>query len=71
MIFHTQDLVTQNRCGGTSVHVENREHKTADVQVHVINNNMVCGRICTQLVLKPLTAKNCLSISILCIAPFL
>ena len=29
------------------------------------------SRNCTKLLLKPLAAKNCLSISVLCIAPFL
>ena len=39
--------------------------------VHVINNTWYGDRNCTKLVLKPLAAKNGLSVSVLCIAPFL
>ena len=42
--------------------------------VHVTNSNMIRRkefRNCTTLVSKPLAAKNGLSISVLCIAPFL
>ena len=38
---------------------------------HVINNTWYGDRNCTKLVLKPLAAKNGLSVSVLCIAPFL
>ena len=48
------------------MHVETRAQKKADV--HVSNYG---GRKCTKLVLKPLEAKNGISISDLCIAPFL
>ena len=43
--------------------------KRADV--HSTNNKVVCGRNCTKIVLKLLAAKNRLSISILCNAPFI
>ena len=48
------------------MHAETRAQKKADV--HVSNYG---GRKCTKLVLKPLEAKNVISISDLCIAPFL
>ena len=48
------------------MHVETRAQKKADV--HVSNYG---GRKCTKLVLKPLEAKNGISILDLCIAPFL
>ena len=58
----------QNCFWCTSIHVENRAHKRADL--HVTNNNRYSGRNCTKLILKPLTVKNGLSISVSCIAPF-
>ena len=58
----------QNRFRCTSVHLGNHAHKRADVQV--TNNNMIGSRNCTKLVLKPLSTKNGLSISVLCIASF-
>ena len=47
----------------------NPGRNTADVRV--TNNNIIGGRHCTKLVLKPLAAKNGPSISVVCIAPFL
>ena len=51
-----------------------RAHKITHVKVQtctsLISTRCSC-RNCTKLVLKPLAAKNSLSISVLCIAPFL
>ena len=50
----------------------NRASKAADV--NVTNNNMIRRqkfKNCTKLVLKPLTAKNGLSIFVLCVIHFL
>ena len=45
------------------MHVQNCAWKVVDMQV--TNNNMI------EVVLKPLAAKNGLSVSVLCIVPFL
>ena len=50
----------------------NRAHETTDV--NVTNNNMIRRqelKNCTKLALKPLTAKNGLSIFVFCVAHFL
>ena len=47
------------------------KHVLERVDVHTTTNNMIGGRKCTKLVLKPLAAKKGLSILVLCIAPFL
>ena len=51
------------------MHVGSRACKRADM--HVTNNNMIRQKILYFIGIKPLAVKNALSISVLCIAPFL
>ena len=67
-------LCLQNRFGCKSMHLGNHAHKRVDMHVTNSNNNIIQwqeSRNCTKLELKLLVAKNGLSISVLCINPFL